>query len=99
MRKKWLSCILFRGRGGVGWGGVDWLVVSKVGDEKFVFAKKIVGNSQYTSQKLQIKNLHYREVAFSAQPLYIHVLSSRKYIGSDKHLHTLRQQRAGYGKH
>jgi hypothetical protein len=27
--------------------------ISKVGDEQFVFAKKIVGNTQWAKQKLQ----------------------------------------------
>jgi hypothetical protein len=35
-------------------------VISKV-DEQFVFAKKIVGNSSWATQKLQYKNLQNKE--------------------------------------
>jgi hypothetical protein len=35
--------------------------ISKVGDEQFVFAKKIVGNSPRATQKLQYKFFHNRE--------------------------------------
>jgi hypothetical protein len=42
----------------VSWGGGG---ISKVGDEQFVFAKKIVGNSPWATQKLQLKKVHNRE--------------------------------------
>ena len=58
--------------------------ISKVGDEQFVFAKKIVGNSPWAAQKLQHKNFHNREFIQIDTKHYRHIVlpnHSEKIIG------------------